>query len=169
MKLKIMAIITAIILIVSYVPVYADTTIPDLPSDVMEYWVIYYYPSNVIFIMTSNNPLTVNKTGDRVYAEGGYREYKYEENGWRIYNEGTSVSTGIGTICASNHDIAYKDGSGFFFLRPKVSPLFQTMEGTDFGAILRNFSAGLIPLIGCLILGISLVKAWGFLRTQLKH
>lgn len=164
MKLKVISVLIVILIVMS-VPVYADVTFPAPPSDGMRYWVVY--EMNGIKLITSNSPVTVNTLGDRIYANDEFKWYKYEENQWVYFNQGPSMNTGMGTIHASNHDIAYNDGSGFFFLRPKI--LFQTMKTTDFGTILRNFSAGLIPVIGCLILVISLLKGWAFLRTQLTH
>ena len=173
MKLKAIAIITAIILIVSYVPVYADTVIPDPPSDAWEYWVIVTEKvTGNIYFWCSHNPITVRQDGSSypmiLYSE---KYYRLDNGNWVFIYESNSGQTirNFDTMYASNHDIAYEDGSGFFFVRPKVSPLSQGMKATDFGTILRNFSVGLIPIIGCLILVISLRKGWEFLRTQLTH
>lgn len=169
MKLKVVAIITVILLVlVMSVPVYAETELPSPPDGSLEYWV-YAIDGPIINFITGHNPITVRDENgkDIVTGEGG-KVYVYLDNKWKLYvEELDSVYNAGFVIVAANHDIAYEDGSGFFFVRPKVSPLIQTMEATDFGTILKNFSAGLIPLIGCLILGISLVKAWEFLRTQL--
>ena len=176
MKVKILAIITVILLlVVMSVPVYADTTIPPLPSDRLEYWVIANrgtVENPVFYCISSNNEITVDRTSGNTFILNTYRLHKYDDNEWQITIEGSDtkrVHDDFTIIHASNHDIAYDDGSGFFFLSPKVHILYQMMKTTDYGTILRTFSVGLIPLIGCLILGISLVKAWGFLRTQLKH
>ena len=172
MKIKIITVATVILLlVVMSVPVYAETTLPAPPSDAYEYWV-YLLNGQVIVFATSHNPITTPKGPDEgeSYILNGGKYYNYIDNEWILgYGDIGSIYISDCVIVAANHDIAYEDGSGFFFECPKVSPLIQTMETTDFGTILRTFSAGLIPLIGCLILGISLVKAWGFLRTQLKH
>ena len=171
MKLKLIAILTVILLIVVMsVPVYAETTIPQPPADAYEYWVVYWDLYNGLTLLSSNEPILAKKYGDdRIFLKANYfRLYYYEENEWKLDNYGGPIETSnYETIYASNHDIAYEDGSGFFFESPKVPPLSQGMMATDFGTILRNFSAGLIPLIGCLILVISLRKGWKFLRTQL--
>ena len=171
MKIKAIAILTAIIIIVSYVPVYADTTIPPLPTDRWEYWMIAEVgaTNTYIHLYTSHNPIKAWKPDNKKIRMDTYKYYRLTENGWVLQDEGLGqLSFYTLTVYASNHDIPYEEGSDdFFFVRPKVSPLIQTMEITDFGTILRNFSAGLIPVLGLLILGISLAKAWGFLRTQL--
>ena len=168
MKIKAIAILTAIILIVSYVPVYADTVIPDPPSDGYQYWVVCEDHNGNIMLYKSNSPIKVRINGVQLTLQA-FKEYIYENNNWQIKDGGNSAHVTFTTMHASNHDIAYEDGSGFFFFRPKVRRLYQVTKITDFGTILRNFSVGLIPIIGCLILVISLRKGWEFLRTQLKH
>ena len=174
MKLKLIAITTVILfLVVMSVPVYADTTIPDPPSSDLGYWIICTDGDDRIVYYTSERPITVETTYySYVKLVPEFSMYVYENNQWE------HIETNTGTIAReryfkaiyqSNHDIEYEDGSGFFFLRPKVSPLSQGMKEADSGTILRNFSVGLIPIIGCLILVISLRKGWEFLRTQLKH
>ena len=176
MKLKVISIITVILLMVAMsVPVYADTPIPPLPTDRWEYWVIVNCGSvenPVIYCLSSHNEITVSSTNENTMIFNTYRWFKYVNNEWQITIEGSGTKNlyeDFIIIYASNHDIAYDDGSGFFFLSPKVHILYQMMKTTDFGTILRNFSAGLIPIIGCLILVISLRKGWEFLRTQLTH
>lgn len=169
MKIKVIAILTVIIILLLQVPVYADTVIPDPPYDVLEYWVICYDENIGFMCFSSHNPITVSRD-ERDIIFDTLKYYIYENNEWVLYiskTDGGSVS--FGTMYQSNHDIAYYNGSGFFFVRPKVSPLSQGMKKTDFGTIWRTFSVGLIPVLGLLILGISLTKAWEFLQTQLKH
>ena len=169
MKLKAIAIITAIILIVSYVPVYADTVIPDPPDDDWEYWIICTHKDGTIMYFSSHNPITVT-LDERYLNLNTCKQFLYRNGEWEFNGtDGHQIYTSFKKIYESNHDIAYEDGSGFFFVRPKVSPLYQGMKITDFGTIWRTFSVGLIPIIGCLILVISLRKGWDFLQTQLKH
>lgn len=165
MKLKVISVLIVILIVMS-VPVYAYTIIPNPPADVWEYWAIYDDGIR-LRLLTSNSPITVSTTGDTIIAADGFKRYYYEENQWIYSGEGSSTGSGMEAIYSSNHDIAYEDGSGFFFF--KIPPLNRTMKATDFGTILRNFSAGLIPVIGCLILVISLRKGLAFLRTQLTH
>ena len=173
MKIKIITVATVILLlVVMSVPVYAETTLPAPPTDACEYWV--YAIDNdgpVIYLITGHNPITVrDENGKEIVTGEGGKSYYYGNNKWVFHVEVCdSIYNGSFAIVAANHDIEYEDGSGFFFECPKVSPLIQTMEGTDFGAILRTFSVGLIPIIGCLVLVISLRKGWEFLRTQLTH
>jgi len=172
MKLKIITVATVLLLlVVMSVPVYAETTLPAPPSDACEYWVYAIDKGPVIYCITGHNPITVrDENGRNIVTGGGGKSYYYENNKWVFHVKvNDSIVNASFVIVAANHDIAYEDGSGFFFECPKVSPLMKTMEGTDFGAILRNFSVGLIPIIGCLILVISLRKGWEFLRTQLTH
>ena len=176
MKIKVIAIITVILLFVAMtVPVYADTTIPSPPDGVREYWVIANLGSienPKIYYLSSDNYIRVISPSDHTMRFNTYSWYKYVDNEWQYWKGGSGtmlLENDFLLIYASNHDIAYEDGSGFFFECPKVSPLIQTMRTVDFGTILRTFSAGLIPIIGCLILVISLRKGWAFLRTQLKH
>ena len=171
MKVKIVAILTVVIIILMYVPVYADTPIPDPPTDVWEYWVIVEHPIYDFWVLCSHNPIKVSTEKQYWIVVDGSKYYIYENDQWKMIIQSSNKDDfGFsGVMYQANHDIAYEDGSGFFFLRPRVSPLSQTMKVTDFGTILRTFSAGLIPLIGCLILVISLRKGWEFLRTQLTH
>ena len=177
MKIKIITVATVILLlVVMSVPVYADTLIPQRPSGGWEYWVVATENNGSIIYVTSYNPITVTPyildPDQMTLRLRTYKIYRYEVDKWELISEDDEISNYhhiFKNIYQSNHDIAYEDGSGFFFLRPRVSHLYPTMREADSGTILRTFSVGLIPLIGCLILGISLVKAWGFLRTQLKH
>lgn len=170
MKIKIVAIIMAIMILVIYVPVYAETELPAPPSDAYEYW-IYLLNGPVIVFATSHYPITTPKGRDEgeKYILNGGKDYNYINNNWEL--GGTDMQSLFISGCvivAANHDIAYDDGSGFFFECPKVSPLVQTMEATDFGTILSNFSVGLIPIVGLIVSVIAFRKAWAFLRSQLQ-
>lgn len=178
MNKKIILILTLILILVIQLPVYAEGPVTDPPSDVWSYWVIFKYNSgggseDQILCISTFDPLIVDKEDEKLKCGPAYRKYEYENNQWNLrfetYNGEVSFPLNlIKTICASNHDIAYDDGSGFFFSRPSpvLSPI---VEKVDFGTILKNFSVGLVPLIGLLILAISLGKGWGFLRSHLKH
>jgi len=175
MKVKAIAILTAIIIIVSYVPVYAGTTIPDPPYGSYDYWVVTDTYGE-IRLYTSPNPIRVDydNAGDLVLNIRSYKRYVLSGGYWSYDKENyNSVNASFNIIYASNHDIAYKDGSGFFFTPPKVSELCQIVRQAktrgDFGIILRTISAGLIPVLGCLILAISFRKGWAFLQGQLRH
>ena len=163
-KTILLFLVVFVLLSVVTVPAYAYTIIPNPPSDVWEYWVIYD-DGIKMRLVTSNSPITVSVSEDLICATGGYKRYYYEENQWVFLGEGNATYSSMETIYSSNHDIAYNDGSGFFFF--KIPLLCRTMKATDFWAILRNFSAGLIPVVGCLILVISLRKGWEFLRSHL--
>ena len=174
MKIKVIAIITVFIILLTYVPVYAETTIPDPPYGAYNFWVVVGIGNpNRIYLITSPNPTRAPNNGKQIYATG-YKEYYLSDGYWSYDTEGLSnISVPINHIYASNHDIAYADGSGFFFTLPKVSELYQAVQQAknrgDFGILLRTILAGLIPLVGLLILGISFRKGWAFLRRQLTH
>ena len=175
MKLKIILILTVIIILVMNVPVFADTSIPDPPYGAYDYWVVTDSYGE-IKLYTSPNPIRVkyNSSGNLVLYIYNLKKYILSGGYWSYDKEAYgALNAGFNTIYAANHDIEYKDGSGFFFTLPKVSELCQIArqmknKGT-FGMILRTISAGLIPVLGCLILAISFRKAWVFLRTQLTH
>jgi len=176
MKIKIISLIIAIILIIAmYVPVYAETAIPDPPYGAYDYWVVTDSDGE-ISLYTSPNPICVdydNKGSIRLEIRS-YKRYNLSGGYWSYLGETiNTINASFNTIYASSHDIAYKDGSGFFFTPPKVSEFCQAVrqvknKGT-FGMILRTISAGLIPVLGCLILAISFRKGWAFLQGQLRH
>lgn len=178
MKLKIITVITVILLlVVMYVPVYAETPIPDPPAGAYSYWIVVLRPNDSVYLITSPNPITAldqGKYGIHLTTYASHKTYNLIDGNWSYDKEGKGhTSWPIEHVYASNHDIAYSDGSGFFFTLPKVSELCQIVrqmknKGT-FGTILRTFSAGLIPIIGLLILVISLRKGWEFLRGQLAN
>ena len=170
MMKRIIAFLIIIALFIIPVSVFADIPIPDPPYGAYDYWVVVHGTIGKIFLLTSPNPITAPQSGKQMHLHGGYRVYYLEGSYWSYDKEGLSgLSVPIDDIYASNHDIAYSDGSGFFFTLPRVSALFQALKIMDFGTILRTFSAGLIPLVGLIVLVICFRKGWGFLRNQLMH
>lgn len=170
MMKRIIAFFVLIALFIIPVSVFADIPIPDPPYGAYNYWAVVHRPNGMVYLITSPNPLNASTKGTQIYAHAGYKTYYLSDGYWSYDAEGLSgLSVPIDDIYAANHDIAYTDGSGFFFTLPKVSELYRVVKTMDFGMILRTFSAGLIPLVGLLILAISLIKAWGFLRNQLMH
>lgn len=176
MKLKLIAILTVILLlVVMSVPVYAETPIPDPPAGAFSYWIVILRPNDSVYLVTSPNPITAwdkGNYGAQIFTHGSHKTYNLIDGNWSYDEEELgSVSWPIKHVYASNHDIAYSDGSGFFFTPPKVSELYQAARQAknrgDFGMILRTISAGLIPVLGCLILVISFRKGWAFLQGQL--
>jgi len=170
MKLKFIAILTVILLLVAmYVPVYADTPIPDPPPGAFHYWVVVLKGVNDIKLVTSNNPITVQANGKQLYIRN-CRKYKFVDNNWNYDWESLSVcSVPFEHMYSANHDIAYLNSSEFFFTLPKVSELYLIAKEADFGKIWTIILDGLIPLVGLLILAISFRKGWVFLRSQLTH
>jgi hypothetical protein len=169
MWLKVITVVTVILLLVAMsVPVYAETTIPPLPVHDWEYWAVITDDLDNLYYVISHNPMTVLEDSNLKLKCITFRWYRFYNNQWSIIQEKTEeININFSTVHAANHDIAYDDESGFFFLSPKVPQLYQTMETTDFGTILRNFSAGLIPIVGLIVLATALTKGWRFLRGQL--
>lgn len=177
MKIKIISLIIAILIIAMYVPVYAETPIPDPPPGAYSYWAVILRPNDTVYLITSPNPIIASdqgKYGIQVTTKASHKTYNLIDGNWSYDKEGLgSTNWPIKHVYASNHDIAWSDGSGFFFTPPKVSELCQIVrqmknKGT-FGTILRTFSAGLIPMVGLLILAISFRKGWAFLQNLLMH
>jgi len=169
-KKKIIAIFLLIAVLLMPVAVFADIPIPDPPYGAYNYWAVVEARWGAILLLTSLNPMEAPNAGTQILITGGYRVYDLTDSYWNYYSEGlSSVTYNINHIYAASHDIAYTDGSGFFFTRPKVSALYQTAQKTDFGMVWTIILDGLIPLVGLLILGISFRKGWAFLRRQLTH
>ena len=173
MKIKIISLIIAIILIIAmYVPVYAGTAIPEPPYGSYDYWVVMdSYGETMLY--TSHEPIHVKiEDGTKRIHLRGSRWYSLINGQWSYESQTiATIQASFNTIYAANHDIAYLDGSGVFFSpRRELCQVVREMEETEiFGTILRAFSAGLIPLVGLLILAISLQKGWAFLQGQLRH
>ena len=166
---KLIAIFLLIAVLLMPVAVFADVPIPEPPPGAYGYWVVVQRP-NGVYLITSPNPMTAPLKGTQIYTHAGYKAYTLSDSYWNYHSEGLSGSSWpIEGIYASNHDVAYTDGSGFFFTPPKVSALFLTAQETDFGMIWKIILDGLIPLVGLLILGISFRKGWAFLQGQLRH
>ena len=131
MKIKIISLIIAILIMAMYVPVYAETPIPDPPYGSYDYWVVAQRNGEV-YLITSNRPITVEYSeysGYPYFQLYGYKRYILINKQWSYDREVLgSVEIRCDEIFASNHDIAYSDGSGFFFTLPKVSELCQIVR-----------------------------------------
>lgn len=169
-KKAIISIMIVFVLMITTIPAFADIPIPPIPSDAYEYWIVITNYSGNFKLFTSTHPFQVNKDRMQIVVTMRSRWYKLSDNKWEFeYERGGSNEIPFQQIYASNHNIAYDDGSGFFFTPPKVSPLYQSMKQVDFGMILRTFSAGLIPLVGLIVSGICLMKGLAYLRSQLMR
>lgn len=170
MWIKVIMILTLMILVIMSVPVFANTSFPPIPSDVWEYWVIIRDDMGYTKLVASHSPITVTKGVQKLSMTDGEQMYKLTsgttwEKEYALEGPGFTY---FSEMYASNHDVAYDDGSGFFFVRPKISRLTPTMREMDSGRILRNFSVGLIPVLGFLVSAIALRKGWSFLKSQLQ-
>lgn len=174
MKVKILAIIISILILALNVPVYANTEtpeIPELPSNVFEYWVIVNASTDPesLTIFCSHNPIKVEKDDENntFLRAATYKTYTKWNNGWLESSVKTNARMHFRVMYYANHDIAYYDGSGFFFRLPNPR-LYQMTRRMDFGTVLKNFSVGLIPILGLIVLFIAFRKAWAFLLSQLQ-
>jgi hypothetical protein len=174
---KIIAFFLLIAVLLMPVAVFADVPMPDPPYDAWQFWVVAQSWGKTI-LFTSQSPIKVEVTTadkpNKLFFSN-MKQYNFIDNEW--VSDGREFlrqcETSFEHIYASNHNIAKTDGSGFFFTPPKVSTLSQIVrqaksQGT-FGMMWRIILGGLIPLVGCLILGISLRKGWAFLRNLLMH
>ena len=172
MMKRIIAFFVLIALFIIPVSVFADIPIPDPPYGAYDYWVVVQRTvsgSNLIQLFTSTEPIKVSLNGEQIYY-GPHKYYNLVDGHWSYeYESYSNGHAAFNHMYVANHDIAYLDGSGFFFTLPKASALFQALKIMDFGTILRTFSAGLIPLVGLIVLVICFRKGWGFLRNQLMH
>ena len=169
---KIIAIFLLIAVLLMPVVVFAGISYPDPPDDVWNYWVIIDKDGKAggnYWLVGSRKPITMQSYGNKMFIDGIAQVYTLDKiNGvWWRTSDITTGYIGISSMHKSNHDIAFDDGSGFFFRKIRDTLLFPATVTADFGMILRTISAGLIPLLGCLILGISFRKGWAFLRRQL--
>jgi hypothetical protein len=176
---KIIAFFILIAVLLMPVAVFADVPIPDTPPGAYSYWAVVLRLDNSVYLITSPNPITASdqgKYGIKLSTRSGDKTYNLIDGNWSYDKEELgyiSKTWPIEHVYAANHDIAWGNGSGFFFTLPKVSELCQIVRqvkdrGT-FGMMWQTILAGLIPLVGCLILGISFRKGWEFLRRQLTH
>lgn len=170
---KIIVFFVLIAVLLMPVAVFADVPMPDPPYGSLPYWVVADVYGEIC-LYTSNNPITVDPEGYNKLVFCNYKKYKFINNEWSYDKETLGqAQTGFEKIYASNHNIEYIDGSGFFFTPPKASTLYQIVRQAKtqgvFGMIWKIILAGLIPLVGLLILGISFRKGWAFLRRQLMH
>lgn len=130
MKLRIVTILLVIIILIMQVPAFAEEELPDPPvSDTYTYWVIVYSSSGSyegMILYRLREPITVTTDEkDLIFKEGpnypyGYQRFILEDNEWK-YDGGITdpyyfpMRISFDTIHRANHDIAYEDGSGFFF------------------------------------------------------
>lgn len=169
MKLKIVMVLIVMLVLLVNVPVYANTDIPEPPDIGYEYWVIRISDDGTINCLYSHNPITVTTDEERLRLDG-FVSYAYRDGQWEYITTWDNIEyIYFGTIYNANHDIAYEDGSGFFFVVPKVPRIYPIVKMMDFGNVLRNFSAGLIPIVGVVVLSVGFRKAWGFLQSQLTR
>ena len=128
-------------------------------------------PSELIKMRYENGGNDINVTGNGVVR---YTTKDYGitwSSGRQIGQTFWPIDVNLGQpILESTFNVLKPSGTVFFYqTAPQIPPLVEGMAGVDSGILLRTILAGLIPLVGCLILGISFRKGWAFLRRQLTH
>jgi len=127
MKLRVIILILVVMILIISVPALANEEIPE-PStnETYSYWVIIRNLDDVIYLIRTREPVTVTTDGRKIIIkEGpsypyGYYRYIIEDGQWK-YDGGITnpnyfpLEKTFNEILNSNHDIAYEDGSGFFF------------------------------------------------------
>lgn len=136
-----------------------------------EYKYMIKYSDGVTNYISSENPVTFSMSkyrGDGEQLKSGnslvlnYTGTIYRLKGSGTVSEETDVTIHImhdtaNLIGFSYVDIYRRSGDSFFLpIDLKLSPF-------------RQILAGLIPILGLLVLLIALQKAWAFLRSQLMH
>ncbi|HKM44012.1 MAG TPA: hypothetical protein VJY12_00975 [Dysgonamonadaceae bacterium] len=128
-------------------------------------------PSELIKMRYENGGNDIHVTGNGVVR---YNTHDYGitwSSGTQIGQTFWPINVNLGQpILESTFNVLRPSGTVFFYqTAPPIMILVETMKGVDSGMILKIILAGLIPLAGCLILGISFRKGWAFLRNQLTH
>ncbi len=170
-------ILILLVLLIFIVPVmsYAEEITVQPPNDGHNYYYCFYDPSvyDNWKCITSDGKLYLADDGFLTFKPKSYsKHYTLRKNTgtWEMTTAGNYGSTYRTTnFKASNVDVYYWDEVTVFFSAPKVYPLLLTMKNQSPAAILKIILAGLIPLLGLVILAISFRKAWAFFRNQLQH
>lgn len=176
LKKKLLILTMILFVFMSVASFAADTQIPPLPDYLCRYYVIYNVYGARFVLATSESPFVYKQNENNIVNYGNDYVYMYElwagESDWTLISGSSNYASSLPEcLVASNHHIYYgtreEMGTQVFFSAP--SPIRTAMEIMDFGMILRTFSAGLIPLVGLIVLAVSLRKGWDFLRNQLMH
>lgn len=126
MKLKIVSLLLVVMILIFQLPAMAWNevpveTLPDIPfDDTDRYWVMYHSGDDNVYLLRSHSPIKVETNEE--YFELEYNpniqnsRYKLQDGEW-IYDGslGTITRIGFKKVYKANHDLAYVDGSGFFF------------------------------------------------------
>ena len=169
---KIIAFLIVITVLLIPISGYAMTSEEFFDHYDNEYKYMIKYSNGHVNYVSSEKPVTFSMS--KYYTDGG--PILKSGNSVVIYSKGTYYrmrNSGIVDV-NTNHklyvsadpenmigfeyaDVYRRSGNSFFFPNDmKLSPF-------------RQILAGLIPLVGCLLLGISLRKGWVFLKHQLMH
>ena len=127
MKLKILLLLLVVMILIIQIPALAweevpVETLPNPPFDeTVDYWVMYHGRDNNIYLVWAHSPVTVETNEEYLIIEGGNPNianiiYKLVDNQWIEDRRNTSGwRFGFYKVYKANHDLAYVDGSGFFF------------------------------------------------------
>ena len=186
MMKRIIAFFVFIALFIIPVSVFADTYgLGSFINEYRHYMVAKWndHGGYQVFCTNADNPSELIKMryesgGNDIHVTGkGVVRYYTQDygitwsSGTQIGNTFWPIDVNLGhPILESTFNVLRPSGTVFFYrTAPQISPLVEGMTGADSGTLLRIISAGLIPLVGLLILGISFRKGWAFLRNQLMH
>jgi len=147
MKIKIVSLLLVVMILIFQIPSFANDEIPEPPEPYTEhwqYWVIFNY-GNEIRCIQSLEPIKVTTDETKLYIHS-YHEYIFTQNGWEFYRWGTTtLEQRFDNIYRANHDIAYEDGSGFFFRAEETEPDVPDDENDGFWENLEEFFSWFNP------------------------
>lgn len=172
MRLK-KIIVLFIVIIVLLIPIscYAMTTEEFFSTYDYEYKYMVKYNNGDTNYISAENPVTFSmskyrgdgkklKSGNSLWINSSGTLYRLKGNGTvSIQTEGSeAILKDVNNLIGFDYvDVYRRSGESFFFPNDlKQSPF-------------RQILAGLIPILGLLVLSIALQKAWAFLRSQLMH
>ena len=153
MKLKIVSLLLVLMILVMQIPVSAVTLLPD-PNDYVgnaetwKYWIVIKNGDNIRLVF-SYFPISVTMSETQIkFVNYKYYDYDYENNQyiWKYSNtNGITAYEQFEVILQSNHDIAYEDGSGFFFRAEESDPTLPDDDENGFWKDLEDFFSWFNP------------------------
>ena len=165
-------IIFLLVFIIAFIPLIsfaAEIYIPTIPLNGHTYYVIVIKNGEPKLVTSEYEGEAAGNPVKHIVYTGESKIYGIINNNWSHENtiEGLSYKFD-GQVVASNYDVKFSNGT-VFFSPPKVSPLLSSAKQIQTSHLLGLILAGLIPILGLVILAISFRKVWGFLRNQLQH
>jgi len=186
-KRRIIAFIILIAMFIVPISAFADTYgLGNFVNEYRHYMVAKLSGNNnggyQVFCTNVDDPSEIIKiTNDgkyiKVTAKGKVVRYYTEDYGvtWSSGTQINETTWGMPTgeskkIMESTFTVYQYDGRVFFSpIGRLILALVETMKGVDSGMLLRTISAGLIPLVGLVVLVICFNKGWDFLHSRLMR